>query len=467
MNGVISMLRDVPDPRTGNATRHSLLDVLTIALVASISGCESCVDFADFAEDREDLFREFLELSHGLPSHDTFSRLFRLLDPEALSRCFGRFLDHVGTDGSGVLAVDGKTLRRSFDRAAGTSPLHVVTAFAADARLVLGHRAMAAGENEIVAARALLGCLDLGGTPVTADAIHCQRDTAAAVLERGGDYLFSLKDNRSAMLADVEAFFAAPDTLSLLNWHETVDADHGRVERRRHATTQDVAWLFSDRRYAGEPAVPDLTTTAVVDSTVERDGQTSRSRRYYLSSTCLAPERQAVRSGQRPLGPAETLDRGTDHRVAEPLPASRKDWESLSRKALEFPHLASIRLMLRRLCRTTICDPGPTIRPAVAAHRWCYGLGDAGFDAVDPKQAKPVDRPSQLACADAVVTTQGIEALRRQCYAPRLGNGDLHPQERAPDTVAIKARRSASISSGSSNAAKCPPRGMSVQCTTL
>ena len=294
MNFVISMLRDVPDPRTGNATRHSLLDVLTIALVASICGCESCTEFADFAEDREDLFREFLDLSNGLPSHDTFSRLFRLLDPDALSRCFGRFLDHVGADGSGVLAVDGKTLRRSFDRAAGASPLHVVTAFAADARLVLGHRAMAKGENEIVAARALLGCLHLGGTLVTADAIHCQRDTAAVVLERGGDYLFSLKANRPAMLADVEAFFAAPATAGALAWHETVDADHGRVERRRHATTQDVAWLFSDRRYAGEPAMPGLTTLAVVDSTVERDGQTSRSRRYYLSSADLTPEHFAV-----------------------------------------------------------------------------------------------------------------------------------------------------------------------------
>lgn len=293
MDLLISILREVPDPRTGNATRHSLLDVLTIALVASICGCESCVEFADFAEDREELFREFLELENGLPSHDTFSRLFRLLDPAALSRCFGRFLEEIGAEGAGVVAVDGKTLRRSFDRAAGTSPLHVVTAFATETRMVLGHRAVKPGENEIVAARSLLGCLDLSGMLVTADAIHCQRDTAAVILERGGDYLFSLKANRPAMLAEVEAFFAEPPA-GALAWHETVDADHGRAERRRHAVSHDTAWMFSDRRYAGEPAMPGLATLAMVESTVERDGRTSRLRRYYLSSASLSPERFAA-----------------------------------------------------------------------------------------------------------------------------------------------------------------------------
>lgn len=134
MSWLITILRDVPDPRRGNARRHDLLDVLTIALVASICGCESCVEFADFGEDREELFREFLGLENGLPSHDTFSRLFRLIDPEALSAAFGRFLDVLGEDGAGVVAIDGKTLRRSFDRVAGQSALHVVTAFAADAR---------------------------------------------------------------------------------------------------------------------------------------------------------------------------------------------------------------------------------------------------------------------------------------------------------------------------------------------
>lgn len=117
MVSLITVLHGITDPRTGNAQRHDLLDILAIALVASICGCDSCVDFADFAEDREALFREFLVLENGLPSHDTFSRLFRLLDPSSLSAAFGRFLEALGADGAGVIAIDGKTLRRSFDRA--------------------------------------------------------------------------------------------------------------------------------------------------------------------------------------------------------------------------------------------------------------------------------------------------------------------------------------------------------------
>ena len=127
MVSLLTILGSVPDPRTGNAQRHALLDMLVIALAASVCGAESCVDFAEFAEDREVLLREFLSLENGLPSHDTFSRLFRLLDPQAFGRVFAAFLDDLGADGPGVLATSGKTLRRSFDRAAGRSPLHVVT----------------------------------------------------------------------------------------------------------------------------------------------------------------------------------------------------------------------------------------------------------------------------------------------------------------------------------------------------
>jgi hypothetical protein len=193
--------------------------VLTIALTASICGCESCVEFADFAEDREQLFREFLHLENGLPSHDTFSRLLRLIDPEALSACFGRFLDALGADGGGVVAIDGKTLRRSFDRAAGASPLQVVTAFAAEAQLVIGQKAVAAGGNEITAARALLELLDLKGALVTADAIHCNAETARTVRARGGDY------------RDCQEFCV---------WGHS-DADGGRIWRSRR-TPWTICW---------------------------------------------------------------------------------------------------------------------------------------------------------------------------------------------------------------------------------
>jgi len=169
MLSIWSSLAELPDPRSGNARRHKLLDILTIALTASICGAESCVDFADFARDREALLREFLELPGGLPSHDTFSRLFRLLDPAAFATCFASFLADLGQGGTGVVAIDGKTMRRSFDRAAGKSALHVVTAFAADARMTIGQVAAGDKESEITAARSLLVRIDLTGVLVTGD----------------------------------------------------------------------------------------------------------------------------------------------------------------------------------------------------------------------------------------------------------------------------------------------------------
>lgn len=296
MASLLEILGSVPDPRTGNAQRHGLLDMLVIALSASVCGAESCVDFAEFAEDRELLLREFLSLESGLPSHDTFSRLFRLLDPEAFGRAFAAFLDDLGTDGPGVVAIDGKTLRRSFDRAAGRSPLHVVTAFGTDARIVIGQRAVPrdgdAGGSEITAARALLETLCLNGVLVTADALHTQSDTAAIILARGGDYLFALKGNHPLMAAEVAEYFADP--VQKLAVYQTVDADHGRIETRRHRVSHAVDWLFSDRRYKGEPRFPGLACLACVQSTRQIGDTATTATRYYLSSALLTPERFAA-----------------------------------------------------------------------------------------------------------------------------------------------------------------------------
>lgn len=292
MGSFLAILGSVPDPRTGNAQRHALLDMLVIALAASVCGAETCVDFAEFAEDREILLREFLSLENGLPSHDTFSRLFRLLDPVAFGQVFAAFLDDLGAAGTGVLAIDGKTLRRSFDRAAGRSALHVVTAFGTQARLVIGQSAVVPGGNEITAARALLETLCLDGVLVTADAIHTQAETAALILGRGGDYLFALKGNHPLMAAEVAEYFADPGTK--LEAYQTVDADHGRIETRLHRVSPAVGWLFSDRRYKGEPRFPGLACIACVQSTRQTGDTATSATRYYLSSTHLTPERFAA-----------------------------------------------------------------------------------------------------------------------------------------------------------------------------
>ena len=208
-------------------------------------------------------------------------------------QAFAAFLDDLGEAGGGVLAIDGKTLRRSFDRAAGRSPLHVVTAFGVtafgtEARLAIGQRAVAAGENEITAARALLATLTLEGMLVTGDAIHCQAETAALITARGGDWMFALKANRPAMRAEVAAFF--DDPANPREAHETTDADHGRVETRTVEVTHDVRWLFSDRRHAGEPRLPGLAAIARVTS--QRDAATAT--RFYVASAPMSPERFAA-----------------------------------------------------------------------------------------------------------------------------------------------------------------------------
>jgi predicted transposase YbfD/YdcC len=227
------------------------------------------------------LFREFLELPGGPPSHDTLSRVFRLLDPAALATCFESFLEDLGADGSGVLAIDGKTLRRSHDRAAGKYALHVVTAFAAGARIAVGQVAAGDKENEIVAARKLLGLFDLDGMLVTGDAMHCQGETARLVKERGGQWLFSLKANRPAQLAEVAAWFTdpknKPDGVCM-----TTDADNGRIEVRRHAVCHRIDWFLSDRRYPDEAPMPGLAMLGMVEAEFEKNGKKTAFRRFFM-----------------------------------------------------------------------------------------------------------------------------------------------------------------------------------------
>ena len=198
---------DLVDPRTGNAQRHDLLEMLLIALAATLCGAETCVDMAGFGRAKEPFLRRFLRLEGGIPSHDTFSRLFRLLDPDGFEASFGRFVAAFAlpAGASEVVAVDGKTARRSFDRQDGRRPLHMVSAWAVGQQLVLGQQKVADASNEIEALPELLALLALDGRIVTADAMHCQRATAQAILESGGDYVLALKGNQPAL------FDARPD----------------------------------------------------------------------------------------------------------------------------------------------------------------------------------------------------------------------------------------------------------------
>lgn len=198
----------------------------------------------------------------------------------------------MGAAGQGVIAIDGKTLRRSFDDAARANPLAVVTAFASASRLVVGQRSyrVAEGDSEILAARALLECLDLKGHLVTADAIHCQEETARTIRARGGDYLLRLKGNHPALHAMVEEYFADPALLAGLESDHTTDADHGRIETRKARVCHDLSWLRGPKSACTEPVLlPDMACLGMIEAIVEHRGKTTVTRHYHISSRALTP----------------------------------------------------------------------------------------------------------------------------------------------------------------------------------
>jgi predicted transposase YbfD/YdcC len=290
MERLRACFEDLVDPRTGNAQRHELLEILLIALAASLCGAETCVDMALFGRAKERLLRRFLRLPGGVPSHDTFSRLFRLLDPDAFEAAFGRFVaafaDRVEAEDGAVVAVDGKTVRRSFDRQRGRRPLHLVSAWAVEQRLVLGQQKVGAASNEIEALPELLALLALDGRIVTADAMHCQKATARMILDRGGDYCLALKGNQPALYEDVRLWLDDPAIVPD-DACQTVDGDHGRIETRRAMVAHDVAWL------AERHAFPGLAAVAKVSATRASDDKTTTASRYYLLSKPLAAARLA------------------------------------------------------------------------------------------------------------------------------------------------------------------------------
>jgi predicted transposase YbfD/YdcC len=275
---------DLADPRSGNAQRHELDEIMMIALVATLCGAESCVDMALFGRAKEALLRRFLRLPGGIPSHDTFSRIFRLLDPAAFEACFSRYLRALSERIAGVVAIDGKTARRSFDRQRGRAPLHLISAWACETRLVLGQLRVDDKSNEIPALPELLALLLLDGGIVTADAMHCQKDTAQAILDRNGDYVLALKANQPALFDDVRLLLddpaAPPDDLA-----STTDGDHGRIETRRGAVVHEVAWLAETHEFPGLNAIGKVTAAR------EQDGKITTATRYYLLSRPLPASR--------------------------------------------------------------------------------------------------------------------------------------------------------------------------------
>ena len=288
---------ELDDPRTGNAALHDFHELLMIALCSVLCGGQGAVDMALFARSKEGFLRSFLVLANGVPSHDTFSRLFRQLDPEAFRAAFGRFMAAFsgrcrdaapggapGAVAAGVVAIDGKVLRRSFDRASGKSALHMVSAWGCEQRLVLAQVAAGAKSNEITAVPVLLRLLSLQGTIVTADAMHCQRATAGQIVDQGGDYALALKGNQGTLHDDVARFLDDHATEAAAA-RPMVDGGHGRVETRTATVSTDIAWLQEQHAWPG------LATIGKVRRTRETATGTTTETAHYLLSAPLSPDR--------------------------------------------------------------------------------------------------------------------------------------------------------------------------------
>lgn len=287
------VFRRLPDPRAANA-RHDLLEVLVIALAAVLCGAESCADMAEFGEAKEGLLRLFLRLEHGIPSHDTFSRVFRLLRPEAFEAAFRRFMAAFAKANqfklTGVVAIDGKALRGAFERGSRTEPLHMVNVWAVEMRMSLAQQ-KAAGRNETAGALEVLQLLSLEGCIVTADALHCHRAMAKTVLDRGGDYVLAIKANRGPLFRAVVGQFARAGKRSVAKRVEP--STHDRHEARR-------ATIMRNTSLAAVHGFPGVAAIGRVTARRRLQGHRAEAPvvRYYLLSKYMSAKRllQVTRS---------------------------------------------------------------------------------------------------------------------------------------------------------------------------
>ena len=288
---ILTHFASLPDPRRERRRLHRLLDLVAIALCAVIAGCDDWVEVAAYGRQKRDWLKTFLPLPHGIPSHDTFSRVFSLLDPHAFQRCFTRWIEALQTaTGGKLVAIDGKTLRHSFDTAAGTSALHLVSAWAAQNHLLLGQRAVDGHSNEITAIPELLAVLDLKGATVTLDAMGCQKEVVEAIRAQGADYVIPVKGNQGTLHDDLSDFFIDcldNDFAGVPHRYLKRVADaHGRHESRHYYVTEVPETLRTRGQWR------DLRTVGMVYA--ERrvgDGEVFGETRFFISS--LRPEVKA------------------------------------------------------------------------------------------------------------------------------------------------------------------------------
>lgn len=280
---IIEHFDTLEDPRIERTKLHPLLDIVTLTICAVICGAEGPSDIEQYGYEKHDWLKTFLTLPNGIPSHDTIGRVLAHIDPKQFQACFLRWIRAICQLTSGeVVPIDGKTLRHSYDTELGQSAIHMVSAWAASNRLVLGQLKVSQKSNEITAIPDLLDVLDIAGCIVTIDAMGCQKEIAARIIEKDADYVLALKGNQDHLYQDVQQLFDAllqqVSTPSTLDYYETADNAHGRVEVRRYWTTSALHTLRTKDQWRG------LQTAGLVESERSLNGETTLERRYYILS---------------------------------------------------------------------------------------------------------------------------------------------------------------------------------------
>lgn len=290
LKGFQTHFGNLTDPRVARSKLYRLDEILFIVFCGSICSAESWRDFVLFGKEKLPFLREFFPYAAGIPSKNTFARVLAALDPEAFRACFIAWVASLQAqsrsqstpEANPVLAIDGKTLRNSSDNKAGLSPIHMVSAFATDTRLILAQHKVDAKSNEITAIPALLKLLDITGDTITIDAMGCQREIAEQIIAQGGHYVLALKGNQGTLNEDVRLFLETEDaktgTSRITDRHTHVDCDHGRIETRRCVVSDQLDWLGQKSAWRG------LTSIAMLEETRDINGKISVERRFFISS---------------------------------------------------------------------------------------------------------------------------------------------------------------------------------------
>ena len=289
--GWMEHFEDLDDPRQSGKVAYPLSEMLLQCLLAVLAGADSWVEIALFGKRKLDFLRRFAAFEHGTPSHDQFGNLFAALDAEAFQGCFIAWVASLTKLGHDIVAIDGKTLRRSYQEGGGKAPIHMISAFSSSQRLVIGQRKVADKSNEITAIPELLDLLTVKGAIVTIDAMGCQKEIAKKIVEKQADYVLALKGNQGTLSDDVELFFteqkACKFTDTVVSRHETLEKSHGRIETRTYTSIDRIDWLKERHDWVG------LKSIVMVESIREIiGGKTESETRYYISSLAADAVRQ-------------------------------------------------------------------------------------------------------------------------------------------------------------------------------